>query len=85
MHPANSESVESPIIKKGAGGLPTIGGKYFALGVLFAMNLLNYIDRYSFSGVGTQIKSAFDIDDFWYSVLAVSFMIVYTIVSPFVG
>ena len=49
------------------------------------MNLLNYVDRYSFFGVGTQIKHDFNIDSFWYSVLGVSFMIVYTIVSPFVG
>jgi MFS family permease len=49
------------------------------------MNLLNYIDRYSFFAVGTQIKSAFEIDDFWYSVLGVAFMVVYTLVSPFMG
>ena len=49
------------------------------------MNLLNYVDRYSFFAVGTRIKHDFDIDDFWYSVLGVSFMIVYTIVSPVMG
>ena len=64
---------------------PTIGGKYFALAILFSMNLLNYVDRYSFFAVGTQIKRDFEIDDFWYSVLGVSFMIVYTVVSPFMG
>ena len=32
--------------------LPTIGGKYFALAILFSMNLLNYIDRYSFFAAG---------------------------------
>src|SRR4051794_8151908 len=85
MHPPKPESVESPAITKRTGGLPTVGGKYFALAVLFAMNLLNYVDRYSFFGVGTQIKRDFDVDDFWYSVLGVSFMIVYTIVSPFMG
>jgi MFS family permease len=69
----------------GTRGLSTIGGPYFALAVLFGMNLLNYIDRYSFNAVGTQIKSAFNIDDFWYSVLAVAFMVVYTIVSPLMG
>jgi MFS family permease len=65
--------------------IPSIGGPYFALAVLFSMNLLNYIDRYSFFAVGTQIKRDFLIDDFWYSVLSVSFMIVYTLVSPFMG
>jgi MFS transporter, Spinster family, sphingosine-1-phosphate transporter len=65
--------------------LPTIGGPYFALTVLFGMNLLNYIDRYSFFAVGTQIKDQFHIDDYWYSVLGVSFMVVYTVVSPLIG
>ncbi len=65
--------------------LPTIGGPYFALAVLFGMNLLNYIDRYSFFAVGTQIKRDFQIDDFWYSVLGVAFMVVYTLISPLMG
>ena len=41
--------------KKGL--IPTIGSNYFALAVLFSMNLLNYIDRYSFFAVGTQIQT----------------------------
>jgi MFS family permease len=77
----DSTSLET--VRKGV--LPTIGGPYFALAVLFGMNLLNYIDRYSFFAVGTQIKDDFHIDDFWYSVLGVAFMIVYTVVSPVIG
>lgn len=65
--------------------LPTIGGPNFALAVLFGMNLLNYIDRYSFFAVGVDIKKSFEIDDFWYSVLGVAFMVVYTVVSPVMG
>ena len=61
--------------------LPTLGGKYFALAVLFSMNLLNYVDRYSFFAVGTDIKKDFNIDDLKFGGLAVSFMIVYTIVG----
>ena len=49
------------------------------------MNLLNYIDRYSFFAVGTQIKRDLAIDDKWYGVLGGSFMIVYTIISPLMG
>jgi MFS family permease len=64
---------------------PTIGGPIFALVVLFLMNLLNYIDRYSFFAVGVDIKRSFEIDDFWYSVLGVAFMVVYTVVSPLMG
>jgi MFS family permease len=65
--------------------LPTIGGKYFALTVLFLMNLLNYVDRYSFFAAGTHIQRALDINDFRYGVLGSAFMIVYTIVSPAMG
>jgi MFS family permease len=65
--------------------IPTIGGPYFALAVLFGMNLLNYIDRYSFFAVGTQIQHDLHVDDFWYGVLSASFMIVYTLVSPLMG
>jgi MFS family permease len=68
-----------------SGKLPVFGGKYFALGALFAMNLLNYVDRYSFFAVGTQLKRDFDIDDLRYSELGVSFMVVYTLVSPLMG
>src|SRR5262249_26095611 len=65
--------------------IPIVASPYFALAVLFGMNLLNYIDRYSFFAVATQIKGDLDIDDKWYGVLGGSFMIVYTIVSPLMG
>ncbi len=65
--------------------LPTVGGPYFALAILFGMNLLNYIDRYAFFAVGTQIKRDLAIDDRWYGVLGGSFMIVYTLMSPLMG
>lgn len=65
--------------------IPTIGGPYFALAILFGMNLLNYIDRYSFFAVGAQIKRDLTIDDKWFGWLGGSFMIVYTIISPLMG
>jgi MFS family permease len=83
MQPSRSEPAVAAYPR--ASILPTFGGKYFALGVLFAMNLLNYIDRYSFFAVGTQIKRDLTIDDKWFGVLGISFMIVYTIMSPFMG
>ncbi len=83
MQSSTSESAVIPSPRVSV--VPTFGGPYFALAVLFGMNLLNYIDRYSFFAVGTQIKSAFGIDDFWYSVLGVAFMVVYTVVSPLMG
>jgi MFS transporter, Spinster family, sphingosine-1-phosphate transporter len=85
MHPPKSESVEAPTPTKQMSGLPALGGPYLALAVLFAMNLLNYVDRYSFFAAGTHIQRALKIDDDWFGVLGVSFMIVYTIVSPVMG
>ena len=65
--------------------LPTIGGKYFALAVLFSMNLLNYVDRYSFFAAGTHIMKELRIDDSRFGWVGASFMIVYTIISPLMG
>jgi MFS family permease len=65
--------------------LPTIGGKYFALAILFAMNLLNYVDRYSFFAAGSHIQKDLKIDDYWFGWLGAAFMIVYTIISPPMG
>ena len=65
--------------------LYTIGGKYAALAVLFSMNLLNYVDRYSFIAAGTHIMKEFKIDDTRFGWVGASFMIVYTIISPLMG
>jgi MFS family permease len=65
--------------------LYTIGGKYAALAVLFSMNLLNYVDRYSFIAAGTHIMKEFKIDDTRFGWVGASFMIVYTIFSPLMG
>jgi MFS transporter, Spinster family, sphingosine-1-phosphate transporter len=83
MHRSSSDSAVDTSPRSSI--IPTIGGKYFALGVLFAMNLLNYIDRYSFFAVGKQIKHDLGIDDKWFGVLGVSFMVVYTVISPLMG
>jgi MFS family permease len=62
-----------------------IGGPFFALAVLFSMNLLNYVDRYSFFAVGAPIMDGLRIGHVRYGVLSSSFMIVYTLVSPVMG
>jgi MFS family permease len=85
MHPPKSEADETPVSGLRAGGLPTLGGPFVALAILFAMNLLNYVDRFSFFAAGRHIQKALDINDEWFGVLGVSFMIVYTIVSPVMG
>ncbi len=81
----SSPATESADVLSQSRRLPTIGGPIFALTVLFLMNLLNYIDRYSFFAVGVDIKKSFDINDYWYGWLAVAFMVVYTVVSPVMG
>jgi MFS family permease len=65
--------------------LPTYGNRLFALGVLFSMNLLNYVDRYSFFAVGKHIQDDLGVSYSRYGFLSVSFMIVYTVVSPLMG
>jgi MFS family permease len=57
----------------------------FALAVLFSMNLLNYVDRYVFAAVGPAIIRDLGVTKAGFGFLGSSFIIVYTIVSPFVG
>src|SRR5215831_1877618 len=83
MHPPTSPSAAAPT--KPASFLPTVGGPYFALAVLFAMNLLNYVDRYAFFAVGKQIQDELVISDGRFGILGTSFMVVYTMVSPLTG
>jgi MFS family permease len=83
MQPSSSESV-APAARS-AGTLPTIGGAYFALAVLFAMNLLNYVDRYSFFAVGKQIEQELRIEHLAFGWLGTAFMVVYTLASPLTG
>ncbi len=58
---------------------------YFALVVLFCMNLLNYVDRYVFFSTGPVISRELHFSDTQFGFLSVSFMVVYTIVSPLMG
>jgi MFS transporter, Spinster family, sphingosine-1-phosphate transporter len=60
-------------------------GAYFALVVLFSMNLLNYIDRYVFAAVGKAVMEDLQLRPGPFGVLGTSFMVVYTVVSPLVG
>lgn len=40
-----------------------IRSPFFALAVLFSMNLLNYVDRYVFFSAGPRITKELDFDD----------------------
>jgi MFS transporter, Spinster family, sphingosine-1-phosphate transporter len=76
-----------PAVASGPGRhfLPTIKSPYFALVALFSMNLLNYVDRYVFFSSGPAISQELQFSDTQFGKLSVSFMVVYTIVSPLMG
>jgi MFS family permease len=60
-------------------------GVGLALGLLFAVNLLNYIDRYVIAAVLEPIKAEFGLSDTQLGLLPFAFLLVYTVVSPGVG
>ncbi len=64
---------------------PFFRSPFFALAVLFSMNLLNYIDRYVFYSTGPRISKELRFSDTQFAILSVSFMVVYTIVLPLMG
>src|SRR5258708_29968489 len=80
-------SPSDPALDRGIRRSPflTIANPYFALTVLFSMNLLNYVDRYVFFSAGPKINKELGFNDKQFGYLSVSFMVVYTLVSPFVG
>jgi MFS family permease len=82
QRPSMSSTLTS---ERGTRIIPTIGGKGFALLVLFSMNLLNYIDRYTFFAVGPQIQQHLHISYSRLGWLFTSFMLVYTVASPLMG
>ncbi len=80
-----SPTSQSVVMTTSRKPIPTIGGKYFALAVLFVMNTLNYVDRYAFFAAGSHIQRDLQIDDYWFGWLGAAFMIVYTVFAPFTG
>ena len=80
---SGSEASTTPVRPRGV--VPALGGSTFALIALFSMNLLNYVDRYTFFGVGKQVMDGLGIDEPHYGYLSSAFMIVYTIASPVMG
>lgn len=83
MHIPRTDPANAAVETKKA--FPTVGGAYFALMVLFSMNLLNYVDRYVFFAVGKLIQDELAINDLRFGFLSSSFMVVYTLVSPLMG
>jgi predicted MFS family arabinose efflux permease len=56
-----------------------------ALGVLTAINLLNYLDRYVVPPIVPELKSAMALSDAQLGWLVPAFMIVYTLAAPVFG
>lgn len=81
LSPSNARSAVEPRRPL----ISPVGGRVFALAVLFSMNLLNYVDRYSFFAVGTHIQAELKISHARYGILSAAFMIVYTLISPLMG
>jgi MFS family permease len=57
----------------------------WALGVLTAINLLNYLDRYVVSAIAPDLKSAMSLTDTQLGWLMPAFMLVYMISAPAFG
>jgi MFS family permease len=57
----------------------------FTFVVLFAMNLLDYTDRWVLSAVLPNIQKTFAIDNFWGGMLTTFFLISYSVISPVMG
>lgn len=58
---------------------------YATLGLLTAVNLLNYADRYVLAGVLPLVGREFGSTDAQLGVLSSSFLLVYALASPFTG
>jgi MFS family permease len=55
------------------------------LGVLTAINLLNYLDRYVVPPLVTDLKAAMDLTDTELGLLVPAFMVVYMVAAPLFG
>ena len=67
----------------GGTGAATRAGRYaaYVFWLMFAINFLNYADRWVFSALGNELKDAFRFDDFQIGVLGSAFLLVYTLIA----
>ncbi|TKR89102.1 hypothetical protein L596_013253 [Steinernema carpocapsae] len=59
--------------------------EYVCIGVLFLINLLNYMDRYTLSAVLTQVQKFFHIGDAEAGLLQTVFIVFYMVFAPLCG
>lgn len=65
--------------------MPSMRHAHLTLGILTFINLLNYLDRYVLSGMLPLVQDHFGRTDAEMGILTSSFLIVYSLVSPFTG
>lgn len=65
--------------------IPTRRAALWALGVLTAINLLNYLDRYVVSAIASPLKDAMGLTDTQLGWLMPAFMLVYMVAAPAFG
>ncbi|KAK5981921.1 hypothetical protein GCK32_017659, partial [Trichostrongylus colubriformis] len=58
---------------------------YLSMAILFCINLLNYMDRYTIAGVLTNIQGYYGINDAQGGLLQTIFMVFFMICSPICG
>jgi MFS transporter, Spinster family, sphingosine-1-phosphate transporter len=64
---------------------PTARASFWALGVLTAINLLNYLDRYVVSAIAPDLKSSLTLTDTQLGWLWPAFIAVYMVAAPAFG
>jgi MFS transporter, Spinster family, sphingosine-1-phosphate transporter len=66
-------------------GAPSVAGAATALGLLTALNFVNYIDRYILPGVQEQVKGEFHVSDAALGSLTFWFFLTYMCAAPATG
>ncbi len=64
---------------------PLPPGARWALLLLLAINLLNFIDRYVLAGVGPSVQEEFRVSDSQFGWLATAFLLSYMLAAPLFG
>ncbi|MCL4545117.1 MAG: MFS transporter [Chloroflexi bacterium] len=66
---------------------PPFGAHYqrSLLTLLFSINTLNYLDRYTLPGVAPLLGTSFALDDFRLGLLGTAFLVVYALAGPLLG
>lgn len=59
--------------------------KYFALGILFMLNTINFVDRYSTAAVVTHIQAYYNLKNFQGGLLSLCFLLGYMLTAPIFG